>query len=301
MERKDRGKKVQGFGIRESECLWMKAGIVAYRLCPNAYDCHSCTFDKAISSALKAGREWEGRRLSSLRERLKHDSYEDRLCRHMLAGRVAYRKCANDFDCKTCEFDQNLEDVIGLEPEGEVVLREAAGYRYPGLYYYYGGHTWARVEYGGRVRIGLDEFAAKLFGRPDGWELPEIGHRIVQSGPAFSLVRGSCRAELLSPVSGTVIAANRKSESDPALPHRNPYDTGWLLLIEPSNLKEDLAALRSGERVPEWLSDEAQRLQDLALGEYGAMAATGAVPVDDVFGSVPGIGWENLVRTFLRP
>ena len=101
-------------------------------------------------------------------------------------------------------------------------------------------------------------------------------------------------------MSGTVIAANRECAKEPTLPHRDPHDKGWLLLVEPSHLKEDLASLRYGKDVEAWLSAEALQLQHLALGEYGTMAATGAVPVDDVFGKVPEIGWERLVKTFLK-
>ena len=159
---------------------------------------NACAFDKAMSAAVKAGKEWEGRKLRTLRDQLKRDAYEDRLCRHMLTGRVAYRKCGNDFHCETCEFDQNLEDVLGIEPEGEVLLTEASGYHFSDRYYHHEGHAWARVEYAGRVRIGMDEFAANLLGRADGWDLPGIGHRLVRSLPALALTRGAHRAALLS-------------------------------------------------------------------------------------------------------
>jgi hypothetical protein len=34
--------------------------------------------------------------------------------------------------------------------------------------------------------------------------------------------------------------------------------------------------------------------------EYEQLSATGGAPVDDLFGHYPGVGWDRLVKTFLR-
>ncbi len=31
-------KSVQGFNILEQECIWMKAGVINFKLCDQAYD-----------------------------------------------------------------------------------------------------------------------------------------------------------------------------------------------------------------------------------------------------------------------
>ena len=45
-------KRVVGFNILEDRCIWMKAGVVNYRICDNAFDCNACTFNKAICQAM---------------------------------------------------------------------------------------------------------------------------------------------------------------------------------------------------------------------------------------------------------
>ena len=59
-------RRVQMFEVAEDECIWMKAGVVNFRLCDNAYDCNSCGFDKAMQKAMNAlresGEKVEGRR-----------------------------------------------------------------------------------------------------------------------------------------------------------------------------------------------------------------------------------------------
>ena len=52
-------KRVIGFQVVEDECIWMKAGVVNFRVCDNAYDCNSCPFDKGIRRAMGLGNDFE--------------------------------------------------------------------------------------------------------------------------------------------------------------------------------------------------------------------------------------------------
>ena len=49
--------KIKGFYVLENECIWMKAGIVNFRLCSNVYDCNHCPFDKGMRRAMKTAAE----------------------------------------------------------------------------------------------------------------------------------------------------------------------------------------------------------------------------------------------------
>ena len=40
---------VRVLSMNENQCVWMKAGVVNYKICENAFDCTSCAFDKVIS------------------------------------------------------------------------------------------------------------------------------------------------------------------------------------------------------------------------------------------------------------
>ncbi len=52
-------KRVIGFQVVEDECIWMKAGVVNFRACDNAYDCNSCPFDKGIRRAMGLSNDFE--------------------------------------------------------------------------------------------------------------------------------------------------------------------------------------------------------------------------------------------------
>lgn len=49
---KTKKNRVMGFQVLENECIWMKAGVVNFRTCDNAYDCNNCMFDKAMQRAM---------------------------------------------------------------------------------------------------------------------------------------------------------------------------------------------------------------------------------------------------------
>ena len=55
-------KRIIGFQVVEDECIWMKAGVVNFRICDNAYDCNTCPFDKGIRRAMGVGKNFETQR-----------------------------------------------------------------------------------------------------------------------------------------------------------------------------------------------------------------------------------------------
>jgi len=218
----------------------------------------------------------------------------------MLSGRVNYKICSNDFRCDACEFDQSLDEAELHEHLGRPAVHAVLGYQVPDSYYYHRGHGWARVEYGGRVRVGLDDFSLKLVGPVDEYRLPSLGQKVDQSEVGLSLARESNEAEVLSPVAGTVVAVNQKVLRQPRLSNQRPYTEGWLMVVEPKRLKGNLKNLLFAKKeVDGWMEHEVHRLHDLVMAEYGPLAATGGAPIDDVYGNAPEVGWKKLVNEFL--
>ena len=48
-----------------------------------------------------------------------------------------------------------------------------------------------------------------------------------------------------------------------------------------------------------WMSGEVSRLEEMVEGVSGPLAADGGYLVNDVFGNIPELGWNNLVKNFL--
>jgi len=95
-------------GIKRKECIWMKMGIVSYRLCTRNYDCLTCAFDQMMQEKLASGDSPE---LDAVAERFEELPGSQRLCRYTLKGDISHRLCTRAFKCATCEFGQMMEDA----------------------------------------------------------------------------------------------------------------------------------------------------------------------------------------------
>ncbi|SMC23512.1 Glycine cleavage system H protein (lipoate-binding) [Desulfacinum hydrothermale DSM 13146] len=291
--------RIQVFGLEEEHpCVWMKAGVINFKLCDNAYDCLTCAFDKAMSRRLEAG---DGR-LESWRKPYLAKLYGQKECRHMLSTSVPFRFCGNAYDCATCEFDQMQEDRVLTGEIGRPAVRNVAGFYLADQTYYHRRHTWARLEHGGLVRLGVDDFAMRLLGYFNQVRLPRLGAHVEQNRPAWSLRREDKIALLVSPMDGVVVARNHEAMEAPDRAKRDPYGNGWLLVIQPTHLKRDLQELYSGDAAQNWLLAETHRLESLVAPDTDLpLAATGGEMIEDIYGNVPHLSWDRLVEEFLRP
>ena len=175
-----------------------------------------------------------------------------------------------------------------------------SGFQVADDYYFHSGHSWACLEKDGIIRVGIDDFTAKVFGPADKITLPAVGTALKQGEVGWVLTRNAQRAPMQSPVSGTVCAVNNRIKTQPKTTHDDPYETGWLFLLDPSNLEMNLEELYQGKACFQWLEKENQNLLELIGPEYQRLAATGGGLIDDIYGHFSEMNWDHLVRTFLR-
>ena len=102
-------------------------------------------------------------------------------------------------------------------------------------------HEWARSK-GGRVVVGITDFAQDQLGDVVYVELPAVGDE-VKKGESFGVVESTkAVSDLFAPVSGKVVEVNDPLVETPETVNEDPYEEGWLIAIEPSDPAE-LAAL----------------------------------------------------------
>ncbi len=166
-------------------------------------------------------------------------------------------------------------------------------------YYYHEGHTWARPEHGGRVRVGLDDFARRLLGSLSRVSLPQVGEEIVQGKDSFEIARNGDAVKGLSPVDGVVTHINFELIDNPELVHKENYGGGWLFIVEPSKLKGNLKRLLFGEDAEAFMMKERDMLIEEAGNEM-RLAADGAIVLDDIASEMDNAQWSKLARKFLR-
>jgi len=166
-------------------------------------------------------------------------------------------------------------------------------------YYFHRGHTWARIESGGYIRIGLDDFALKVLGKADVLDLPLMGKELDHEKVGWGLRRKENRADVLSPVDGVIVEVNSKARENPERANREPYGEGWLFLVHTPDIKENAKRLMADKGSIDWMNGEVNRLEGMIEEVAGPMAADGGYLTEDIYGNLPGLGWKNLTRNFL--
>ena len=133
---------------------------------------------------------------------------------------------------------------------------EIEGYDIPEELYYTKDHTWAKVEDDGNVRIGMDAYGATAAGAIEFIDMPMEDDEF-EAGDAFgSLESAKWVGGLTMPVSGTIVEVNEDIEDDLEMLAEDSYDDGWLILVEPSNLDDDLEKLVHGDAVKAWFEED---------------------------------------------
>lgn len=294
--------QVEGFQVLENECIWMKAGVINFKTCDMAYDCNDCAFDKGMRRAMGVCRNDKTADVAP--EWVKHLKKKfrgaERPCRHSLTGRVEAPKiCTLNYECYHCAYDQMLEDTDLHHLIHRPQTVTTGGFLMARDYYYHHGHSWARIEHGGWGRIGLDDFAACLFGTFHSLSLPPLGAELKQDQIGWTFQRDSLEAAVLTPLSGTVLAVNRDVQEHPEIINEDPYHAGWLFIVEPDWPKKNLIKLYFGDQSRRWMELEGRHLMGMMGPEYERLAATGGRPVRDIVGTHADLDWNTLVNRFL--
>jgi glycine cleavage system H protein len=164
--------------------------------------------------------------------------------------------------------------------------------------YYAPSHLWVRATGRHRVRVGLDDLAQRLFQAPMGLKLPAVGTVVRAGEPVGEIRTPRRRAQIMSPVSGTVTRVNQAVREDVSLLHRDPYSRGWLFAVAPSD--GSFEKLPTGARAKNWLWDEEHRLSRFFEAKLGAAAADGGEYVTHPPELLEDEQWQELTREFLQ-
>lgn len=222
-------------------------------------------------------------------------------CVWMDAGVLGYRLCASDYDCETCALHLVLSGRLRPEARGDDGtaagdhLLPTEGPLGPGLavplrmrrgIHYHTTHLWGRQEASGRVRIGLDDLAARLVGGSDGWSLPVPGTHVSTGDRIGSVTVGDMQVQVSAPVPCRVVARNEALRRYPQLAVWSPYDAGWLLEVAmETEMSPTTGFMATMDVAARWFEAEAHRVEALAAAhlaeesEVGVTMADGGAPV----------------------
>lgn len=113
-------------------------------------------------------------------------------------------------------------------------------------------HVWVRIE-GERAVIGITDYAQTELGNITSVELPEPGDELEQDDSFGSVEARKTVAELYAPLSGTVLEVNAELGNAPEFVNDDPYDAGWLVVIEVAD-SEESNLLMSAEHYEDYVA-----------------------------------------------
>lgn len=104
--------------------------------------------------------------------------------------------------------------------------------------YFNENDCWAYII-GNRARVGVTDFVQQNLSDILYFTPPDIGDEIDQFGAVGDIESSKSVFELISPVSGKVIAINEELVQKPELINENPYEKGWMAELELTDFEND--------------------------------------------------------------
>lgn len=182
-----------------------------------------------------------------------------------------------------------------LSREKPEVVREL-GFEVPRDYAFHPGHTWALDEGNDVARVGLDAFAANLFGNVDRIDVQPLNRWVRQGQKLWTITSGSVVSEMVSPVEGVVTSVNQKVMKNPSLAAADPYGDGWVCTVKAPELAVNKRNLLQGNWVAPWMKNSITRLAALSPA---VASADGGLPVKGVLGQLDPEQQRIVIREFL--
>lgn len=105
--------------------------------------------------------------------------------------------------------------------------------------------VWVRV-YGTRARVGVSDYVQQKLTDLTYYAPANVGDTVEQFGEVGTIESAKAVLELVSPISGTIVAVNAALEENPGLINEDPYGAGWVAELELTDYAGDAELLIDG-------------------------------------------------------
>jgi glycine cleavage system H protein len=124
--------------------------------------------------------------------------------------------------------------------------------------YYTKEHEWLKIE-NDKCRVGITDYAQKSLHEVVYVDLPNVSKALTQNAVFGTVESVKAVSELYSPVSGEIVQRNEELVNSPELVNKQPYGTGWIVLVKPSRLQDELKGLLNAQGYAEFLQEVAKK------------------------------------------
>ncbi|KJR47491.1 hypothetical protein UF75_2160 [Desulfosporosinus sp. I2] len=98
--------------------------------------------------------------------------------------------------------------------------------------------SWAYIS-GNKARVGVTDYVQQSLSDIMFFTPPVVGSEVEQFGELGAIESGKAVFEVVSPVSGRITAVNEELSVAPELINQNPYEKGWIVEVELTDLESD--------------------------------------------------------------
>ncbi len=123
-------------------------------------------------------------------------------------------------------------------------------------YFFNENDCWARVEEK-RARVGVSDYVQQSASDIVFFEPPELGATVEIFDEVGSLESSKTALDVISPVSGIVVAINEQLVDKPELVNLDPYEEGWAAEIELADFMSDRELLMDCEAYFKYMKKKA--------------------------------------------
>ncbi len=123
--------------------------------------------------------------------------------------------------------------------EYETYRKDKFIFRMPKAGFYFSENDFWVLVNGRRARVGMTDFLQQSLSDVLFLTLPEAGSTVEQFGELGTIESAKAVAEVISPVTGKVVAVNEALTASPERINQNPYEQGWIVEVELADFEKD--------------------------------------------------------------
>jgi glycine cleavage system H protein len=95
---------------------------------------------------------------------------------------------------------------------------------------YSSDHEWVRVD-GGRVQVGITDYAQDALGDVVFVDLPEVGATVAAGESIAEVESTKSVSDIYAPLAGTIVEVNGDLADAPERLNEDPYGEGWIFVL----------------------------------------------------------------------
>ncbi len=206
----------------DKKCVWMELGIVSYKICDRNFKCETCPLDLGLRGD---------------NDIMNHPKPEIQQSVDSITNQLFFSR----------KNDSSLDHLLKLKLDLNC--------------YVHPGHSWIKVSGKNRVKIGIDDIVATILGSIDEVVLPLPGEKIKRGANCGQIIQFEHIFSIVSPLSGQVIKINKELANFPNKLILDPLNKGWMIVVKPDNLEQDIKYCRSGDALLSWYLKEFKWLE----------------------------------------